>query len=208
MNSPNEKTDSAKSSTLLDEELMHRVACKDRQAFEILYRRYYHRVLNFALRIVREQELAEEIVDDTMFAVWRSAAAFEGRSKVTTWLLGIAYRRAMKALSRIQKHQVVDTDTDTLTQQPDTHPGANPETVATADKLQKTLHKAIKNLSDDHRVALEMTAMGYNYHEIADIVNCPHNTVKTRVFHARRQLRGFLAKIEDASLALKRTTLS
>lgn len=184
------------------------VAKQDKRAFEVLYKRYYHRIAQFAVRVVRQADIAEEVVNDTMFAIWRSAAAFEGRSNVSTWLLGIAYRRALKTLQRNRKHQNVDSDTEALDRQQNTRPDANPEDVSAVDKLQNVLHKGIEKLSDDHRIAMQMTAMGYSYGEIAEIVDCPHNTVKTRVFHARRQLRGFLAQTEGASLTAERNKRS
>lgn len=198
----------ADTETAADVELLRMVANKDKRAFEVLYKRYYHRIAQFAMRIVRQPEIAEEVVDDTMFAIWRSAGAFEGRSNASTWLLGIAYRRALKTLQRNRKHQIVDSDTEALGRQPDTHPETNPEEVSAVNKLQQVLHKGIEKLSDDHRVAMQMTAMGYSYGEISEIVGCPHNTVKTRVFHARRQLRGFLAQTEGATLTAERNRRS
>lgn len=191
-----------------DIELLRMVANKDKRAFEALYKRYYHRIAQFAVRIVRQPDIAEEVVDDTMFAIWRSASAFEGRSNVSTWLLGVAYRRALKTLQRNRKHQNVDGDDEVLGRQPDNHPDTNPEEVSNVDKLQQVLHKGIEKLSDDHRVAMQMTAMGYSYAEISEIVGCPHNTVKTRVFHARRQLRGFLAQTEGPTLTAERNKRS
>ncbi|MGI9287736.1 MAG: RNA polymerase sigma factor [Pseudomonadales bacterium] len=198
----------AEAETPEDIELLRMVANKNKRAFEVLYKRYYHRIAQFAVRIVRQPDIAEEVVGDTMFAIWRSAAAFEGRSNVSTWLLGIAYRRALKTLQRNRKHQIVDSDDEVLGKQPDTHPDTNPEEVSNVDNLQQVLHKGIENLSDDHRVAMQMTAMGYSYGEISEIVGCPHNTVKTRVFHARRQLRGFLAQTEGPTMAAERSTRS
>ena len=104
---------------LEDTELLKRVAAGDKAAFETFYRRYYQRVSQFVYRLVRDRQLGEEIVDDTMLAVWRSAHNFAGRSKVSTWVFGIAYRRTMKTLDKEQKHRLTDHDDDLMGEQVD-----------------------------------------------------------------------------------------
>src|SRR5262245_21190916 len=93
-----------------DVTLLGRSARQDRVAFEQLYRRYYRRLFHFVLRMVRREEIAEEVVGDSMFAVWRGAGTFQGGSSVSTWLFAIGYRQALKALDRDRKHSVVDSD--------------------------------------------------------------------------------------------------
>lgn len=177
-----------------DRRLLSRIAGKDRAAFEALYRRYYRRVFHFVLRMVRSEEAAEEIVGDVMFAVWRGAESFEGGSSVSTWVLGIAYRQALKSLERNRKHSVVDSDEETLTATADLDPGSDPEGIAITHSDGELLQKGMEALSPSHREVVELTALGYSYGEISEVVGCPENTVKTRMFHARQQLKRFLAQ--------------
>ena len=93
-------------------------------AFERLHRRFHRRVFGFALRLTERFELAEEVVNDTMMTVWRKAMDFEGRSKVSTWILGIAYRTAIKARRRSAPERLHDELDDQL-QADRTGPGRN-----------------------------------------------------------------------------------
>ena len=179
-----------------DLELLRRIARQDRVAFERLYRRHYRRLFHFVTRIVRREDLAEEIVGDSMFAVWRGAATFEGGSSVSTWLFAIGYRQALKALERNRKHSVVDADEQVLASIVDADPAVDPESAAASDAEAARLHQAVASLGDHHRVVVELTAIGHSYPEIAQIVGVPENTVKTRMFHARQLMKRFLTRAE------------
>jgi RNA polymerase sigma-70 factor (ECF subfamily) len=184
-----------------DRRLLREVAKQNRQAFDVLYRRYYRRIFHFVVRMVRREDTAEEVVDDVMFAVWRNAASFEGGSTVSTWLLGIAYRQALKALEKSRKHNVVDSNDELIETTHDADPAADPAMVAVTENYGELVQKGIAALGEHHRVVVEMTAMGYSYGEIATVVGCPENTVKTRMFHARQQLKRFLANCEQTGTA-------
>ncbi len=173
---------------------MARIADKDKGAFEELYRAYYHRVFQFAHRMVRDRGTVEEVVDDTLFAVWRGAASFQGKSAVSTWILGIAYRRALKALESGRRHHGVELNLDAVNERCDPHPDANPASVAIAADMRRLLNANVARLSDDHRAVVLLTVMGYSYTEIADVMDCPANTVKTRMFYARKNLQKWLAE--------------
>lgn len=175
-----------------DLQLLERVARKDRQAFEVLYRRYYRRVFQFVLRWVRADTVAEEVVGDVMFAVWERARSFAGGSAVSTWVMGIAFRQATKALDRNRKHARVDSNDEMLDTAIDPDPGADPEWVAITDSDGALLQAGFMALAEHHRVVMHLTAMGHSYGEIAQIIDCSENTVKTRMFHARRQLKRLL----------------
>ena len=181
------------SEVLDDAQLLKQVAARDKAAFETFYRRYYQRVSQFVGRLVREPQLGEEIVDDTLLAVWNSAKNFAGRSKVSTWVLGIAYRRAMKTLDKECKHRVADHDDDLINEQVDWDSSHDPVAMARADDMSRQLQAGLARLHRDQRIALQLTAMGHSYPEISEIVGCPANTVKTRVFKARSRLRSFIA---------------
>ena len=175
-----------------DHELVALVAEKDKKAFEQLYKRYYHRVFQFAFRMVKDRQVVEEVVDDTLFAVWKSAGNFQGRSAVSTWIFGIAYRRSLKALESGRRHQGVEANLERVHAEMDLHPDTDPAAAALSRDLHAQLKVGIDQLSDDHRAVMLLTIMGYNYTEIAAVVDCPANTVKTRMFHARRNLKGLL----------------
>ena len=175
-----------------DQSLLSSVAYKNEQAFERLYKRYYHRVMQFVLRMLRDRSVAEEVVDDTMYAVWKGAGRFKGNSAVSTWILGIAYRRALKAIDRNRRLQAFLHDEVALERAVDGSDEANPEDVVSAEDLRCHIDEAIGRLSDDHRSVMVLTLMGYSYEEISAIVECPSNTVKTRMFYARKKLKGML----------------
>lgn len=187
-----------------DRQLLFDVAAKSEAAFERLYRRYYHRVLQFVSRIVRDRRIAEEAVDDTMFAVWKSASNFEGRSQVSTWIFGIAYRRALKTLDSNKRHNVLESGDDRIEMTASDDDSTDPETTVTTAELQRQIDEGIDQLSDDHRAVMLLTAMGYSYTEIAKIVECPANTVKTRMFYARKNLRNVLASQTIAAMVKTR----
>jgi RNA polymerase sigma-70 factor, ECF subfamily len=186
------ESEAAPSPVSEDRQLLARIAQQDRRAFEVLYRRYYRRVFHFVARLVRQEAAAEEVVSDVMFAVWQGAGSFEGASSVSTWILGIAYRQAMKLIEKNRKHSVVDSNDEALAATVDVDPHANPEHAAITDSYASLLQQGMDGLQEHHRVVVELTAMGHSYAEISQVVGCPENTVKTRMFHARLQLKRYL----------------
>lgn len=158
------------------------------QAFDALYRLYHPRLQRFLRHLIRQSEQeVEEVLNDTMMVVWKRADAFDGRSRLSTWIFGIAYRKALKALSR-QDLPVDDAD---LPETADPAPG--PESRAGLVQLRARLERAMGELSVDHRAVVELCYFQDMSHgEIADIVGCPAETVKTRMFYARRRLRTLL----------------
>jgi RNA polymerase sigma factor (sigma-70 family) len=169
-----------------DEEvqLIRRIALQDRHAFEALYRTYYRRLTRFLDRLTRRPQMVEEILDDTMLVVWRKAETFNGHSQVSTWIFAIAYRKAMKALKREGSRSQMLLDHDEPPHAP------NPETTFIDGESRSAIRRLVAELSAEHRAVVELTYYyGCAYKEIADIVGCPVDTVKTRMFHARRKLR-------------------
>jgi len=118
---------SSRDSQADDRKLMTQIAAGDKRSFETLYRRYYRRMYHFVLKLVRRDDIAEETVDDVMFAVWKTASAFEGRSSVSTWLFGIAYRQALKSIERDRRHRALVSDDQRVAMEADLHPAADPE---------------------------------------------------------------------------------
>ena len=168
--------------------LIDRITDGDLRAFELFYRSYHARLSRFLDRTLRRSALVDEVLNDTMLVVWKRSDRFDGSCKVSTWIFAIAYRKALKALQRLDD-AVFD---ETLDERPTGRAG--PEQQAQTRELNLQLAQALAALSMDHRMVVELTYFhGMGYREIAQIVDCPIDTVKTRMFHARRRLRALLA---------------
>lgn len=173
-----------------DEDLVVRIAAGERRAFEQLFHKYGERVFRYAHRLISDVTKAEEVTNDVMMEVWKTAARFEGRSKVSTWILGITRHLALNA---VRRKQLITVELDDAPELVAEHV---PEAEIERDRkrLKAELKGALSKLSSDHRDVVELTFFhGCSYQEIAGIMGCPENTVKTRMFHARKQLKGLLA---------------
>jgi RNA polymerase sigma-70 factor (ECF subfamily) len=179
-----------------DELLLERIAGKDRAAFQELYQRYYQRLFGYVFKVTRRPEVVEEAVNDTLLAVWQGAGSFRGGSRPSTWILGIAHRQALKSLSRQKR---VDRDAeprgDGMAPSPQAPVEEQPESLAARRELHSVLGRALARLPAEQRAVVELTYYhDCSYSEIAGVLGCPVNTVKTRMFHARRRLRALLAE--------------
>jgi RNA polymerase sigma factor (sigma-70 family) len=178
------RAETARSPTPDDRELLARVASGNLQAFERLYRVYQPRLTRFLTTLLKRPQLIEEVLDDTMMVVWQTAGNFRGSSKPSTWIFAIAYRKAHKAKAR-WPDPLEDQEFDTRVSD---EPG--PDEELHHQRLRSALMKAMDQLSPDHRAVVDLTYFhGMGYREIAEIVDCPVDTVKTRMFHARRRLK-------------------
>ena len=167
-----------------DDLLLERIRGGDKGAFDLLCRRYEPRLRRFLFTITRRPPVVEEVLNDTLMAVWQGANAFKGTSKLSTWIFAIGYRKMMKALRR-QDEPVEDPG---LRSRADEAPG--PEEEAERQRLHVLLETAMAALSAEHRAVVTLTYFrGMGYREIAEIMQCPVDTVKTRMFYARRHLR-------------------
>ena len=166
-----------------ERELLRRIAARDREAMRELHLLYYRRLARFLRRMTRRHELVDEIINDTFLIVWQKSGGFRGDSRVSTWIMGIAYRRGMnllRAQRRSDEHMLLPTTEHQHLQNP----------VAEQSDVTELLEHALESLSPDHRAVLELTYyLGHSCGEIAAIMGCPVNTVKTRMFHARNRLR-------------------
>lgn len=164
------------------------VARGDRAAFERLYRAYQRPLFRYFLHFVHALDASEELTNDVMIEVWKSAAKFKGKSKPSVWIFGIAYHKAMDALRRKRPevaplHAVAESAAVA-------DPRQAPEAAAVRESLRRAVASALASLSVEHRSVMVLTFnYGYGYREIAQIVGCPVNTVKTRMFYAKKQLR-------------------
>lgn len=172
----------------VDRALVADAARGDARAFERLYRRHYRKILDFSARLSGRADLAEELANETFKAAWLGAARFENRSKVSTWLFGIAFRLAQKA--RAAQARAAPT----IAYEEDAHAPASDGDDVEAALLRSQIARALTQLSEEHRTVVELTYyQGLHYSEIAEITACPVGTVKTRMMHARRRLRALLA---------------
>ena len=170
--------------------LITQIARGDRAAFERLFRAYEVRLYRYLFAMLHVKEQAEELVNDVMVEVWRGAPKFRNESKPSTWLYGIAYHKAIDAL---RKRKPPAAELRTIAAVPDPRP--NPEESAIAGALRNDLDAALRSLSPEHRAVVELAlTQGYSYQQISEIAGCPVNTVKTRMFHARRHLREYFLR--------------
>lgn len=172
----------AKAETDLD--LLAKVRSGDRAAFERMYRLYHPRLTRFLQTLIRRPMLVEEVLNDTMMVVWTRPDSFHGASKLSTWIFSIAYRKTMKAL-RQQDEAIEDKDAWRRVSHQ-----AGPDESSGRARVRKLLIGAVAELSPAHRAVVDLTYFHeLGYREIAEVVDCPVDTVKTRMFHARRHLR-------------------
>jgi RNA polymerase sigma-70 factor (ECF subfamily) len=179
-----DKASAARGANAAELLLLEKIRRGDRGAFEALYRAYHPRLTRFLLRLVRRPQLVEEALNDTLMVVWQRPDSFHGGSKLSTWIFAIAYRKAMKALGRFDDPR---EDPDGF-ERADEGPG--PEDNSAGVLRRDLLARAMDELSPAHRAVVDLTYYHeLDYNEIARILDCPVGTVKTRMFHARRQLR-------------------
>jgi RNA polymerase sigma-70 factor (ECF subfamily) len=185
----------AASSDAYELDLLQRTADRDRSAFEALYATYYRRLDRFLTRMTRRRDVAEEIINDTMWVVWQRAGDFRGASRVSTWVMGIAYRRALKSFRRAGM-QVVSVGLEHAEDAP------SPNSADVDDFERNDLvTQGLAELPFEQRLVIELTYyLGHSCSEIAEILDCPVNTVKTRMFHARRKLRTRLPELSGGSI--------
>lgn len=171
-----------------DREWLGQTARGDRDAFERLYRAYQRRIFGYLFRMVGGAEPAEELTSDVMLEVWKSAASFKGESQVSTWIFGIA---RFKALSFLRRPRSESVDVAQAVDIPDPH--ELPDATLVRHSMRTGIKEALSRLSEEHREVVELTFFeGFSYPEIARLLECPVNTVKTRMFYARKQLRELL----------------
>jgi RNA polymerase sigma-70 factor (ECF subfamily) len=189
MNSIEFQSDPLPGSPADDLALLGSVAKGDREAFRKLYSFYHRRLHRFLMRLTRERQLAEEVINDTMMVVWQHAQDFRGASRVSTWIMGIAYRRALKSLERSRNATAQDIIVANETA-PD---GALLDVLSRGAETNDWIDSALEQLSPEHRTVIELAYfLGLSCEEIAEVAECPLGTVKTRMFYGRERLRQVL----------------
>ena len=172
-----------------DEALVRAIARGSKSATRTLFLRHQIRVYRFIKRIVRDHEQAEDLTSEVFLAVWRRADCFEGRSRVSTWLCGIARHKALTAMQTVSP---TCHDDEVMLTVCDPAPG--PEGELRAKDKVAALRQALAALSDEHRQIIDLIYYrGKSIKEIADMLGIGPNTVKTRMFYARKRLAGLMA---------------
>ena len=173
-----------------DVALLQRVAGGDRNAFAELYRRLQRPLFGYLMKLVREREMVEDVLNETMMEVWRQAARFEGRASVNTWVFSIAHHRAV---SRLRKKRETPLDEEQAAAIEDDSP--TPDQNAMTGDMNRLIATLMEQLSFEHREILHLAYyQEFSVQEIADALDLPANTVKTRMFYARQRLKVLLEK--------------
>lgn len=179
-----------------DRMLLQRMSAGDRAALATLYHSYHGRLCRFLSRLTRRPDVIEEVINDCFWIAWQKAGDFRGDSRVSTWIMGIAYRCGLKTL-RQRGDEPVD-DSDRLEEYgPTEDPDEDRE-------LRDWLSKGLERLSADQRVVVELVyGEGHTLEDVATIMHCPVGTVKARLFHARVKLRNVLPALAESTLTYK-----
>jgi RNA polymerase sigma-70 factor (ECF subfamily) len=174
-----------------DEVLLARIAGGDKEAMHVFYRRHRVAVYRFVLRFLRDEAAADDIANDVFIDVYRQAGRFEGRSKPSTWLLGMARFKALSARRRQRDTVDADEALESFEDDADT-----PEVAVQKQDKARALRMCIDRLTPEHREVIDLTFYhGKSIKEISEIAGIPENTVKTRAFHARKQLSLLMEKM-------------
>ena len=186
-----ETTDQVARDAEADRQLLARIAARDARAMEELYVRYCGRVGAFLTRITRRGEMVDEMISDTFMVVWKQAREFRGEARVSTWIFGIAYRCGLTSVrheTRAQAHMRMPTH----------HCDEVDDAPERAAQSEWLVH-ALDQLPFEQRAALQLTYwLGLSCEETAAVMQCPTNTVKTRMLYARRKLRVLLPALDGS----------
>src|SRR5262245_16255348 len=172
-----------------DEALVEAIAKGDKQALQVLFGRHHVRVYRFVLRFLNDEAAAEDMVSEVFFDVWRQAERFERRSQVSTWLLAIARNKALSTLRRRSNEQLDEEVAEFIED-----PSDSPEVVLQKQERASILRNCLEQLSAAHREIIDLVY----YHErtieeVSEIIGVPVNTVKTRMFYARKRIAEMMA---------------
>jgi RNA polymerase sigma-70 factor (ECF subfamily) len=177
-------------SSFTDRQLVQRTAEHNEEAFEELYQRFSGPIYNYLLRLIHEQDVAEELLQEVFVSVWKGANRFKGRSKVSTWLFRIAHHRAVDWL-RKRRPTLLEENRQLLNDR-----AREPEAEALGAWRVDQVQAALAQLSADHRAILELVFFQeLSYRQVARVMDCPVGTVKSRVSYAKRHLNGILRRM-------------
>ena len=167
--------------------LLRRVADDDREAFAELFENYHPRLFTFLFRLTRSHGSAEELANDVMLTLWKSAGRFRGESKVSTWVFGIAYRQALAHFRKSKLNLVFLGDNEKAAQAA--------SSIEPNDRLEREdwVRRGIDELPPKQKLTVMLVYfLGLSCEETSSVTGVPTSTVKTRMFHARRKMKQHL----------------
>ena len=171
-----------------DLDLLKACIPNNEDAFAALYQRYEKRVFQYLMTVVNDPTLAEEILVEVMLGIWKGLKTFQGQSKVSTWIFGIAHHKAVDALRKVTNQQRGGTPLEDIAESAES--GHNPFQDAQQNRMATLTNQALTTLSPDHRAIIHMAFYEeLSYPEISELLAIPVNTVKTRVYYAKQQLK-------------------
>jgi RNA polymerase sigma-70 factor (ECF subfamily) len=185
-----------------DQQLVERVQAGEKAAFDLLVRKYQHRVLKLVGRFVSDAAEAEDVAQEAFLKAYRALASFRGDSAFYTWLYRIAINTAKNALVS-NRRRPVDFDLDLQDpEQYDRHArlkeGDTPEGVLLTEEIRNVVERAMEQLPEDLRTAIVLRELeGLSYEEIAEAMDCPVGTVRSRIFRAREAIDRKLKPLLD-----------
>jgi RNA polymerase sigma-70 factor (ECF subfamily) len=178
--------------------LVERTVAGDQKAFGLLVVKYQRRIERLIGRMVRDTDLVEDIAQETFIRAYRALAQFRGEAQFYTWLYRIAVNTAKKALVDLKRDPVVsesalrggsDDEDETSGVENELTSAETPETVLAAKEIAATVNSAMEALPDELRQAVTLREIeGLSYEEIAEVMNCPIGTVRSRIFRAREAI--------------------
>lgn len=192
-----------------DAPLIERVKQGDVKAFEMLVVKYQRRIERLIGRMVRDVDLVPDIAQETFIRAYRALPQFRGESAFYTWLYRIAVNTAKKSLGELKRDLLVtesaraarDDEDETSRTENELTDGETPESLLASKEVAMTVNAAIEALSEDLRQAITLREIeGLSYEEIAELMNCPIGTVRSRIFRAREAIALRLRPLLDTRL--------
>jgi RNA polymerase sigma-70 factor (ECF subfamily) len=190
-----------------DVQLVERAKRGDTRAFEMLVIKYQRRIERLIARMVRDVDLVQDIAQESFIRAYRALPQFRGDSAFYTWLYRIAVNTAKKALVELKRDPLVmesalggsqDDEDETSRVERELTDGATPEALLASKEIAETVNAAIEALSEDLRQAITLREIeGLSYEEIAEMMNCPIGTVRSRIFRAREAIAQRLRPLLD-----------
>ena len=189
-----------------DAPLIERVKRGDKRAFEMLVVKYQRRIERLIGRMVRDVDLVPDIAQETFIRAYRALPQFRGESAFYTWLYRIAVNTAKKAMMELNRDPVItesafaarEDDDETSRAEHELSHGETPEALLASKEIAATVNAAIDALSEDLRQAITLREIeGLSYEEIAEVMNCPIGTVRSRIFRAREAIAARLRPLLD-----------
>ena len=175
-----------------DLDLIRRMQAGDDDAVRDLYAQYGQRLYAYALRLTDDPATAEDVTQNTLVTAWRTAHTFRAEGRLIAWLLGIVHHTAMKAI-RNRTNYLGDVAEETIREEQ-----PSPEEQAQVKDERRWVRQGMQSLSPEHRAVLELIFyQELSLNEVAQVLNIPVGTVKSRLSYARTHLRGVLARTEE-----------